>query len=178
MSRLFPLAGLLAALLLTGCVGRTAALPTVATVDLDQFMGDWYVIAHIPTIIERNAYNAVESYERNGARIETTFRFRNKGYDGSEKTYRPNAVIRDAATNAEWGMQFIWPFRSDFRIVYLDDTYRTTIIGRNKRDYVWIMAREPLLSESMYSALVREVAAMGYDVEKLRRVPQQWPERD
>ena len=31
-------------------------------VDLNRFMGDWYAIAHIPTFIERDAYNAVESY--------------------------------------------------------------------------------------------------------------------
>ena len=31
-------------------------------VDLDRFMGDWYVIANIPTAIETEAYNAIESY--------------------------------------------------------------------------------------------------------------------
>ncbi|MEM1232351.1 MAG: lipocalin family protein [Pseudomonadota bacterium] len=176
MSRWCLLAGLLALTMLTGCVGRTASLPTVAAVDLDRFMGDWYVIAHIPTILERNAFNAIERYEHNGDRINTTFSFRNKGFDGDEKTYRPNAVIRDPATNAEWGMQFIWPFRSDFRIVYLDESYGVTVIGRNKRDYVWIMARQPQLPEAIYDALVREVAAMGYETGKLRRVPQKWPE--
>ena len=32
-------------------------------VDLERFMGDWYVIANIPTFLERDAYNAVERYE-------------------------------------------------------------------------------------------------------------------
>ena len=42
-------------------------------------MGDWYVIANIPTFLEKDAYNAVESYrlDENGV-IHTTFRF-NKG---------------------------------------------------------------------------------------------------
>ncbi len=38
------------------------------------------------------------------------------------------------------------------------------------------MARTPTLPEARYRQLVAEVAAMGYDTSRLRRVPQQWPE--
>jgi apolipoprotein D and lipocalin family protein len=165
--------GLVAALLLAtlaGCAARGPQLATVPEVDLERFMGDWYVIAHIPTFIESNAFNAIESYELNGDRIETTFSFRYKGFDGPEKQYQPNAIVEDTQSNAVWGMQFVWPFRSDFRIVYLDEDYGTTIIGRNKRDYVWIMARKPDLSDREYEALVQQVASMA----ELRRVPQRW----
>ena len=50
-----------------------------------------------------------------------------------------------------------------------------TVIGRNKRDFVWIMARTPQIPEADYQRLVAELAAQGYDTAKLRRVPQQWP---
>jgi apolipoprotein D and lipocalin family protein len=169
--------GLVAVLLLAtlaGCAARGPRLATVSEVDLERFMGDWYVIAHIPTFVERNAFNAIESYELNGNRIETTFRFRNKGFDGPEEQYEPNAIVEDMQSNAVWGMQFVWPFRSDFRIVYLDEDYGATIIGRNKRDYVWIMARKPELSDREYEVLVQRVADMGYDLAELRRVPQRW----
>ncbi|SOO28817.1 hypothetical protein XAP6164_2770018 [Xanthomonas phaseoli pv. phaseoli] len=33
-----------------------AALPRADSVDVPRFMGDWYVIAHIPTRPERKAY--------------------------------------------------------------------------------------------------------------------------
>ena len=43
--------GLIASLLLlAGCVGQPP-MPTVESVDLKRFMGDWYVIANIPTFI-------------------------------------------------------------------------------------------------------------------------------
>ena len=29
------------------------SIPTAAPVDVDRFMGDWYVIAHIPSFPER-----------------------------------------------------------------------------------------------------------------------------
>jgi apolipoprotein D and lipocalin family protein len=171
--RLLTIAAVLATAV--GCASRGEPLEPVSYVDLERFMGDWYVIAHIPTFIERNAHNAIESYELDGERIETTFTFRNKSFTGPEKEYEPNAVVRDTESNAVWGMQFIWPFRADFRIVHLDENYATTIIGRNARDYVWIMAREPEISEAKYDELVEQVAAMGYDPSELRKVPQQWP---
>ena len=170
-------AALSAALLGAGC----ATVPTgeeirVADyVDLDRFMGDWYVIANIPTFIEKQAYNAVETYAMNDdGTIDTTFTFRKGGFDGKRKEYNPKGFVRDGTGNAIWGMRFIWPIKADYRIVYVSDDYSTTIIGRNKRDYVWIMARTPELPAEEYIDLVEIIREEGYDTSKLREVPQRW----
>ncbi len=151
-------------------------VPTVASVDLERFMGDWYVIACIPTWIERDAWNAVESYrlDEDGT-IATTFTFRKGGFDGPEKRYTPRGYVMDRSSNAVWGMQFVWPIKADYRISYLSDDYGQTVIARDQRDYVWIMARTPQLTESDYARLTNYVASMGYDVSQLRKVPQRWP---
>jgi len=149
-------------------------LEPVDQVDLERFMGDWYVIAHIPTFIEDEAYNAIERYELVGSdKVETTFSFNNKSFNGEFKEYNPTGFVRPDTGNAIWGMQFIWPFKGDYRIAYLSDDYSETIIARNKRDYVWIMARDPIIPEAVYNRLVDEVKAMGYSLEDLRKVPQQ-----
>jgi apolipoprotein D and lipocalin family protein len=145
---------------------------TVESVDLKRFMGDWYVIASIPTFIETDAYNAVESYKlAEDGTIETTFRFNKGGFDGAEKTYKPRGFIQDRQSNAVWGMQFIWPFKAEYRIIYLSNDYERTIIGRTKRDYVWIMARKPWIPEEDYKRLVKFLTEQGYESAKLRRVP-------
>jgi apolipoprotein D and lipocalin family protein len=150
-------------------------MDTAGFVDLEQFMGDWYVIASIPTWIEKDAYNAVESYELVGShRVQTTFTFREGGFDGERKRYEPVGFVRNKSSNAVWGMQFIWPFKADYRIVYVDDDYSVTVIGRHQRDYVWIMARSPQIPKGEYDRLVGIVAAQGYDTEALRKVPQRW----
>jgi apolipoprotein D and lipocalin family protein len=160
---------------LAGCAAP-APLPTEPRVDLARFMGDWYVIASIPTFLERDAYNAVESYrlERDGT-IATTFTFRAGSFDGAEKRYEPRGFVRDRTSNAHWGMQFVWPVKADYRIAYVARDYSHTIVGRTKRDYVWIMARTPAIPDAEYQSLVDRVAALGYDVAQLRKVPQQWP---
>lgn len=163
-------------LMLAACQSTPLApLPTVAKVDLARFMGDWYVIANIPTFIEEGAHNAVETYRLDSdGSIATTFTFRAGKFDGEVKRYNPRGFVLDTSTNALWGMRFVWPIKADYRITYLADDYTQTIISRQKRDYVWIMARTPVIAEADYQRLLTIVAAQGYDINKVRRVPQQW----
>jgi apolipoprotein D and lipocalin family protein len=150
-------------------------MKTVEQVDIERFMGPWDVIASIPTFLEKGAHNAVETYSLNAdGTIDTQFTFRKNGFDGKEKEYNPKAFILDEVSNARWGMRFVWPIKADYRIVYLDDDYTQTIIGRQKRDFVWIMARTPTIPAADFDRLVAYVESIGYDKSKLQRVPQRW----
>ena len=97
----YGLCSLLFMFMLTGCAASMPPIRTEASVDLSKFMGDWYVIANIPTFIEK---------------------------------------------------------------------------GRQQRDYVWIMARTPQIPDADYQALLTLLADEGYDISKIQKVPQQWPE--
>lgn len=149
------------------------SIATVSTVDLPRFMGDWYVIAAIPTPLEKQAYNAIEHYDLNAdGTIATTFTYNQGSFDGKVKSYHPKGFVVQNTGNAIWGMQFIWPIKSEYRIAYLDKQYSKVIIARNARDYVWIMARTPTISDAEYTELSNIVVSLGYDISKLRKVPQ------
>jgi apolipoprotein D and lipocalin family protein len=169
---------LIGALLLAGCrAGDHPPLALAQDVDLDRFMGDWYVIANIPTFIEKGAHNAVESYRRaEDGTIETTFTFRAGGFDGEQKRYTPRGFVRAGSGNAVWGMRFVWPVKADYRIAYLNEDYSQTVIGREARDYVWIMAREPAIPDADYERLLAFLGQQGYDVSRVQKVPQRWGE--
>ncbi len=161
---------LLSVLIVTaGCVSY-APMQTVSRVELDRFMGDWYVVASIPTFIEKNAFNPVENYRlQEDGSIATTFTFNKGALDGPVKKYHPVGYVKDTQSNALWGMQFIWPFKADYRIVYLDSNYQNTIISRQARDYVWIMSRSPQISDEQLARYKKIVAGLGYDVSKLQQ---------
>ena len=161
---------------LGGCASQSLPpISTVPQVDLQRFMGDWYVIAAIPTFIETEAYNAVESYRLNpDGTVATTFTCRKGSFSGPLKTYEPRGYVVDDTGNAVWGMQFVWPIKAEYRIAYLASDYGTTVIARNARDHVWIMARQPHIDSISYQKLVEFVARLGYDIARLRKVPQQW----
>lgn len=176
MSLLKLIAALVGVTLLTGCTTVTKTpLPTVAQLDLPRFMGNWYVIAHIPTFIEKAAYNAIERYDlKPDGTIATTFTFLQGGFDGKPKRHEPRGFVRDPVNKSTWGMQFVWPIKAEFLISHLDAGYTQTIIARNARDYVWIMARTPTIPAADYERHVAQLAAWGYDTTKLRKVPQRW----
>jgi apolipoprotein D and lipocalin family protein len=158
-------------MMLTGCQ-TMKPIHTVAKVDLQRFMGDWYVIASIPTFIEKDAFNAVESYRLDtDGTVATTFTFNKGSLDGPLKQYTPRGFIRDQESNAVWGMQFIWPFKAEYRIIYLTEDYAQTVIGRSKRDYVWIMARRPYIPEKDYQQILNFLIDHGYQLDDLRKVP-------
>ncbi|MBB4129965.1 apolipoprotein D and lipocalin family protein [Xanthomonas campestris] len=156
-----------------GASDSGAALPRADTVDVPRFMGDWYVIAHIPTRPERKAYDAVERYAlRPDGRIQTTFTFRKGSFQAPLKSMHPIGQVAKEGNGALWSMQFLWPFKAEYVIAWRDADYAQTIVARSKRDYVWYMARTPQVSDADYQQAVQRIAAMGYDVSQLRRVPQ------
>jgi apolipoprotein D and lipocalin family protein len=168
------LAVLAGSMMLGACRASLPPLETVEYVDLQRFMGDWYVIANIPTFVEKGAHNAVENYRLDDdGTIATTFTFNKDSFDGPLKEYHPRGFVRDTESNAEWGMQFIWPIKGDYRITFLDEDYSRTVISRNKRDYVWLMARTPQVSEADYQEMLQHVRESGYDLNEIRKVPQQ-----
>lgn len=138
-------------------------------------MGPWYVIASIPTPIETGAHNAIETYSLNpDGTINTVFTFRDGSFDGPEKRYNPTGFVVNTRSNAEWGMQFLWPFKGEFLISYLTEDYSQTVIARTKRDYVWIMARTPAISELEYARILVFLSQNGYDTRKIVRVPHRY----
>jgi hypothetical protein len=78
-------------------------------------------------------------------------------------TARPHAE-----TPAIWGMRILWPFEADYRVAYLDPDYRYTVVARNKRDFVWIMARDQDLEDTLVIEILHKVEGLGYDLAKLR----------
>ncbi|MES2990059.1 MAG: lipocalin family protein [Pseudomonadota bacterium] len=161
---------------LAGCAADpgTAMKPValVAKVDIPRFMGDWYVIANIPTFLEKGAHNAKDSYTlAPDGTIPTTFSFNADGFNGPLKTYGSKGFVLDAS-GAIWGQQYIWPIKADYRVAYLSPDYTQTVIAREKRDYVWIMARTPTIPEADLQRLIAFVGSQGYDVAKIQRVPQ------
>jgi apolipoprotein D and lipocalin family protein len=173
MSSVMPSLFMPALLLALAACGSPPPIRTANAVDLARFMGDWYVIANIPTWIERNAHNAIESYRlAQDGTVATTFSFRKGSFDGERKTYHPTGYVLDKESNAVWGMQFIWPIKADYRILYVDSAYSRTIIGRIDRDYVWLMARTPQLPDADHRHFLELIAAEGYDISKVQLVPQ------
>ena len=168
-------------IIIKGCIssdkGVQPKMDTVNYVDLERFMGDWYVIANIPTILEKRATNATESYklDKDGS-IKTTFTYYKDSPEGEKVVTNPRGFVVDTTTNAEWRMRFFRLLNFPFYIIHLDEDYTNTVIGMPSRKYVWIMSRLPYMEETTYSSILLELAKIGYDTSLIQRVMQDWDE--
>ena len=64
-----------------------------------------------------------------------------------------------------------WRFLLSFMV---KKDYSQTIIGRSKRDYIWIMARSPSIDGNDYQFMLTLLADAGYDISRVEKVPQRW----
>ena len=144
-------------------------MPAVEQMDLGRFMGDWFVVASIPTYFEKDAYNPVERYSLNtDGSVKTIFSYNKGSIEGPSKSMNAIGYIPDSEKPSIWEMQFVWPLRADYRVVYLSPDYEFTIVGRTKRDYLWIMSREQPVPEAEFNLLMERAAELGYSLDKVR----------
>jgi len=161
--------------LLSGCAMMRGGPPleTVDRVDLERYMGEWYVIANIPYFGERGNVAGRALYRlREDGRIDDIYLYRDGSFDEPVEEMTGVAWVVDEETNAQWKVQFYWPIRFGYYIIGLDEEYRWTVVGHPSREYAWIMAREPELSQQRYRALLDLLDERGFDSSSLQKVPQ------
>lgn len=160
--------------IVSACATSKDPLPTPEEVNLKKFMGAWFVQGYTPIVVDKQAHNAVEHYYLNPeGKVETTYRFRHGSFDGELKTYTPKG-FPDEDDPANWQMQFIWPFKSDYVIVHISEDYQSAIIGHPSRKYAWIMTRDHQITEQAYEALLKILEDADYDTSIIQRLPQDW----
>jgi len=144
-------------------------MPAVEGLDLERFMGNWFVVAGIPTYFEKDAYNPIERYSLNiDGSVKTVFSYNKGSITGPSKSMNAIGFIPDSTKPSIWEMQFVWPVRADYRVVYLSPDYEFTIVGRKKRDYLWIMSRQQPVPEDEFNALMKYAAGLGYNLDDVR----------
>ena len=142
----------------------------VPRVDLPRFMGTWYMIAAIPTAFERDAWDAVQTYTlQTDGTILTTLSFRKGAADGPTKHIHATAYVRPDSDGAVWGVQVFWPVRTQYIVAWLKADYSQMIVARDARDYVWVFSRTPKVPTADWEQLQAQIAALGYDLSRLRK---------
>jgi len=145
------------------------APPTVARVELNRYLGQWYEIARYPNRFQKNCLESRALYRlRDDGDIEVINSCRDVR-DGREREAKGRAWVVDQESNARLKVSFFWPFRGDYWILDLGPSYEYAVVGTPNRKYLWILARAPVMDDELYAALLRRVAEQGFDPTRLVR---------
>jgi apolipoprotein D and lipocalin family protein len=165
---------LLSLLSLASCTSmKPAPLQTVPQVDLNRYVGDWFVFAHIPYSLEKGKVGTLDRYAlRPDGKMDNIFLFRRGSLDAPLEQWKGVAWVHNKSTNAEWRVQFVWPLRVPYLIIDLDPDYQWSVIGYPNRKLAWVLSRKPVLDEATYRGILERMAQQGYDTRLLVKVPQ------
>lgn len=144
-------------------------LPQTATnVDLQKYSGYWYEIALLPNRFEKGCTCTTATYTlvNNHIKVENTcFKTDKNNYvDAKGKAWPVNE------DNSKLKVQFMWPFRGDYWILYVDENYKYALVGTPTRKHLWILSRRIKMPEEEYAKLVAIAKQQGFDVSKLIRI--------
>ena len=167
---------LTALLLLCSAATASAAEPplTVGAVDLQRYQGLWYELARLPMFFQRNCVQAEARYALQAdGRLQVTNRCRTD--EGEWQEVQGEAVAQVAGqTDKLWVRFDNWFSRllpnvtkGEYWVLYLDDDYRTALVGHPNRKYLWLLAREPEVSAETRALLLEQAALRGYDTSAL-----------
>ena len=163
----------LAALGMAGCATSQPPLRTVPHVDMSRYLGNWYVIANIPYFLEKGKVASYDTYSmRPDGRMDNIFTFRKGSLDAPEQSWHGVAWVVNRTSNAEWKVRFIWPFTATYLVLELDPQYQWAVVGTPGRNLLWVLARDRHLTEATYAQILNQIAAQGYDTNRLALVPQ------
>jgi apolipoprotein D and lipocalin family protein len=146
-------------------------LTAVGWLDLERYMGRWYVIANIPYFAERgNLAPYVEYSLRPDGLVDDRYSARDS-FEQPPFVKQGMIEITNPITRAEGRITFLPPLWQDYAVLFVDEAYRYSIIGHPTREYCWLFAREPRIDADMYQAMLAVARANGFDTSRILRIP-------
>lgn len=143
-------------------------LDVVDDVDLDKYLGEWYEIARLPAPFEKNCYATKAIYSKNA---DGTIKVENichkRDVDGPVKTVTGKAYIPNPNKNAKLKVQFFWPFKGDYWILDLPESYEYALVGEPSRKHMWILSRTPQIELNALQTLIDKAKNKGFNTDKL-----------
>ncbi len=163
----------LAGLTTTGCATKTRPLPLAPQVDLNRMYGGWYIVATLPNSFEKGMVAPYDVYsKRLDGDIREDFYMQRGSFAAPRQHFVVHDWVRPGTHNAHWRVQVLWPVNLPFLVLYVDPDYRFVLYGEDDRKLGWIYARDPVLSDADYQALLLRFKAAGYDTGKFRKIVQ------
>lgn len=151
-------------------------LAPVAEVDLERYMGRWHELARFPNRFQKDCSGpATADYvlQPNG-RVQVTNRCpqadgktdeaigeaRRVGAAGS-----PKLEVRFAPAWLSW-LPLVW---GDYWVIDLDPAYQLAVVSEPRREYLWVLARQPQVDAATWDALMARLREKGFDLTRLQR---------
>ena len=151
-----------------GCTGIPENVSAVTGFDLNRYLGSWYEIARLDHSFERGLEQVTAEYS---LREDGGINVVNQGFDSARKRWKRaegRAYFIGSSDVGRLKVSFFGPFYGGYNIVELDKQhYNYSMICGPNKSYLWILARQPVVEQSIMDELLAKAAALGFDTDQL-----------
>lgn len=159
---------------LGGCLGMPEEVRPVQDFDAGRYLGRWYEIARLDHSFERGLVKVTADYSR---RPDGGIRVLNRGYNRETGAWdEAEGVARFVRKESEGYLKvsFFGPFYGSYVIFGLDRrNYSYAFVSGFNHDYLWLLARDPQVPESVREAFLQESLERGFSTEEIIWVEQE-----
>jgi apolipoprotein D and lipocalin family protein len=152
---------------------KNPPLPTVASLDVNQYVGKWYTITTLPQRFTSDCVAQTADYgiisEGKISVLNTCYKANGEVTDieGFAKATKAAGIFKLQFTEGVPGFLALFGFKADYNIIALDTKYRYALIGGKDRKSLWFLSRTKTVSDAVYNQFVGRAEELGYDTSKL-----------
>lgn len=163
----------LIALTLAACAGggyRDTGVPmtSMAVFDPARYAGIWYEVASFPAPFQAGCANTMAEYIPAGASLLTV---RNTCLKDGNATVIEGTAWIDGPGRLKVRLDGV-PVAADYWVLWVDEAYRTAVVGVPSGRAGWILNRDPRIPPDRLKAARDVLEFSGYDLGELRMTPQ------
>lgn len=150
----------------SGCVSAPTGVEPVENFELERYLGKWYEIARLDHPFERGLQNVTAEYslrEDGGVRVLNRGYSPEKGWDEAEG----KAYFVEETDSAFLKVSFFGPFYGSYIVFELEENYEYAFVSGPKTSYLWLLARQPEVSDEVMKRFESRAGELGFDLEEL-----------
>jgi apolipoprotein D and lipocalin family protein len=154
-------------LVMNSCSSIPKGAVVIQDFDKDKYLGNWYEIARLDFIFEKNLNNTTAEYSLNE---DGTIKVVNRGYNYiKNKDVASTGKVKFAGDSKEGKLKvsFFGPFYSGYNIIGLDSDYKYALVAGKSLKYLWLLSRDKTMPQEVKEAYLKTAKDLGYKTSEL-----------
>lgn len=155
-------------LAISSCLSVPDGIEPIQNFELDRYLGRWYEVARLDHSFERGLDAVTADYS---LRDDGGIRVINSGRDitsGEMQQAEGRAYFVEKSNIGYLKVSIFGPFFGSYVIFELDhEGYQYAFVAGNTTDYLWLLARDPVVSEEVLRNFKDKASTFGFNTEDL-----------
>lgn len=158
---------LIAVVCMSACTGIPEGIQPVSNFEIQNYLGQWYEIARLDHSFERGMEGVTATYS---IRDDGGVKVLNEGFLVNENIWdqaEGKAYFVNQEDVAHLKVSFFGPFYGSYIVFQLGENYDFAFVTSTNKSYLWLLAREPVIDDSLKQEFINLVTGLDYKADEL-----------